>query len=247
MFAVAIAAVIVYAVLTGIVGARLLGLAFRTRALPEIALGISYSLGGMLGWVSIVLGTAFAARAPSVGLALQFFGLFCLSVGHLATALFTWRVFNPDSAWARALFGALLVAAIVEYAHNVGQLGVIFPPPSSFWYWPGAVWRTGTYVWMPFVALRYHRRLRLRLAIGLADPIATNRVLLWGLMGSLMLAASVGVIVATLLGLWTTPAAPALMATLTVLIAIVSGLGLLTFRAPERYLAWVRASAPRVE
>ena len=246
MFAVAIGAVMVYALLTGIVAARLLGLAWRTRALPEIALGTSYALGGMLGWVAIVLGTAFAARAPAAGLALQFFGLFCLSAGHLATALFIWRVFNPDSAWARALFGALLATAIVEYVHNVGQLGVIFPPPSSFWYWPGAVWRTGTYVWMPFVALRYHRRLRLRLAIGLADPVATNRVLLWGIMGTLMLVASVGVIVATLLGLWTTPAAPALMAALTVLIAIVSALGLLTFRAPERYLAWVRAR-PGVE
>jgi hypothetical protein len=247
MFAIAIAAVVVYAVFTGVVGMRLLLLARRTHALPETALGISYTLGGMLGWAAIVVGTAFAERSPTAGLTLQFLGLLCLSAGHLSTALFSWRVFNPDSAWARALFSVLLVTAIVEYFHNVVQLGVIFPPPSSFWYWPGACWRTGTYVWMPFVALRYDRRLHLRLALGLADPVATNRVLLWGLIGVLTLATSVGVIVATLLGLWTSSSAPAVLMITTVSSAIASILGIFAFSPPARYLDWVKARAPRVE
>ena len=247
MFAIAIAAVIVYAILTTAVGARLLVLARRTRALPEITLGISYTLSGMLGWAAIVVGTAFIERAPSAALALQFLGLFCLSAGHLATALFSWRVFNPESAWARALFYALLVAAVVEYFHNVVQLGVIFPPPSSFWYWPGACWRTGTYVWMPFVALRYYRRLRLRLALGLADPVAANRVLLWGLIGLVMLIASVVVIAATLLGLWTSSAAPALAMMTAVSGALASALGILAFRPPARYLTWIESRARKVE
>ena len=64
-------------------------LARRTRALPEVALGVSYALGGMLGWTAIVMGTAVVAEhAPTVALALQFLGLFCLSAGHLSTALF---------------------------------------------------------------------------------------------------------------------------------------------------------------
>ena len=247
MFAIAVVAVIVWAVLTGAVGARLLVLAYRTRALPEITLGVSYVVGGALGWAALLLGKGFEERAPALGFGLQYVGLFCLSAGHLAAALFSWRVFTPDSGLARSLFYAMLLVAVVEYVHNVVLWGNAFPLPSSPWYWPGACWRTATYVWMPFVTLRYHRRLRRRLAVGLADPIATNRVLLWGIIGLLILATSVGVVTASVLGLWWTPAAPALAMVTTVTLAAASGLGLLAFLPPERYLAWVAARAPRVE
>ena len=247
MLAIVLVAAIMYAVLTGAVGARLLILAVRTRALPEVTLGISYILGGMLGWAAIIVGYELVERAPATGHALQYLGLFCLSASHLSVALFSWRVFTPNSTSARVLFFALLLVAAVEYFHNVVLWGVIFPPPTSLWYWPGAVWRTGTYVWMPFVALRYYRRLRLRLTMGLADPVATNRVLLWGLIGLLTLATSVGVIVATLLGLWTTSAAPGLAMLTMVTLAVVSAMGLFAFRPPARYLAWVERRAPGVE
>jgi hypothetical protein len=100
---------------------------------------------------------------------------------------------------------------------------------------------------MPFVALRYYRRLRLRLTMGLADPVATNRVLLWGLIGLLTLANSVGVIAATLLGLWTTSAAPALAMLTMGALTVVAAMGLFAFRPPARYVAWVERRAPRVE
>jgi hypothetical protein len=243
MLAVALAVVLVYAVFTGITGTRLLAIAARTRALPETSLGFSYIVGGMLGWAAVLVGGGIIDRAPEAGRLLNAIGLLCFSAGSLGLGLFCWRVFSPTSAWARGLWLLLFGTLAVDWVHNIIFLGIPFPPTTSFWYYPGMIARTALIVWRPLAALPYYSRLKKRLLLGLADPVATNRVLLWGTAGAVTAVSSIFVVAVTLAGLWTTPArAPIAIATV-LMGALDSALSWLAFVPPRRYVAWVKARA----
>jgi hypothetical protein len=243
--ALALSALIGYAILNGITGARLLWLARRTGELPEAALGISYLCGGMLGWAFLLGGGTVAAQRPELarlGHLLQDVGLFCLSGGTLAAALFSWRVFAPNSRWQAALFYLLVAVLAADYIENVFITGAIFPPVSQLWYWPGAMARLGCFVWMAVAALRYARLLRRRVPLGLADPIVANRVLLWGLAGLMALAAAVVACTASILDAWAAHGPPLFLATIGW--GFVGALlGWLAFLPPKRYLDWVAGKA----
>jgi hypothetical protein len=244
MLTIAISIVLVYAVFTGITGTRLLLLASRTRGLPEATLGISYIVGGMLGWAAVLVGGGIIDRAPLLGRVLNGVGLFCFSGGTLTIALFCWRVFAPTSAWAKAFFLFLSATLLVDWVHNIVFLGTPFPPTDTFWYWPGALGRMVILGWRPFAALPYYARLKKRLALGLADPVATNRVFLWGIAGALTFISSLFVLWVTLAGVWTRPErAPAAMVTVF-LATSDSLLSWLAFVPPKRYVAWIRARSP---
>ena len=49
------------------------------------------------------------------------------------------------------------------------------------WFWLAFVPRMVGMGWASIEAIRHHSKLRLRLNLGLADPVATNRLLLWAL------------------------------------------------------------------
>ena len=240
VLAFALFVVILYAVFTGVTGTRLLLLASRTRALPETSLGITYIVGGMLGWAAVLVGGGIIDRAPEAGRLLNAVGLLCFSAGSLSLGLFCWRVFAPTSLGARGLFFALLLMLIVDWVHNILILGTPFPPTTSFWYWPGMVGRTTLILWRPAAVLPYYARLRKRLALGLADPVATNRVLLWGAAGALSATSSIFVVAVTLADLWVTPARAPIAITTVVLATLDSALSWLAFVPPRRYIAWVK-------
>jgi hypothetical protein len=245
--AVALGIVLVYAAFTGVTGARLLLLASRTRALPEATLGFSCIVGGMLGWAAVLVAGGIGDRAPEVARVLNAMGLFCFSAGTLSLGLFCWRVFSPENPWVAAFYFLLVATLVVDFVHSIVILGVPFPPTTSFWYWPGMLARSAIYAWRPLVALPFYFRLRRRLALGLADPVATNRVLLWGMAGAITCTSTVFVVAVTLAGLWETPAR-SVIAIVTVLAATAdSVLGWLAFVPPRRYLAWIESRFPAPE
>jgi len=243
--ALALSALIGYAVLNGITGGRLLWLARRTHELPETALGISYLGGGMLGWAFLLGGGTLATVRPqlaALGHALQDVGLFCLSGGALAAALFSWRVFAPKSRWQAALFCLLVVTLVADYVQNALLTNVIFPPVQQLWYWPGAMSRLSCFIWMTVAALRYARLLSKRVPLGLADPIVANRVLLWGLAGLMALTAAVIACTASFFDWWTTYAPESFLATIAW--GFVGAVfGWLAFWPPKGYLDWVAKRA----
>lgn len=250
MVAIAVTAVFLYAILTAAVGVRLLWVGYRTRDAPPLLLGACYLFGGVLGWAFIVLGVACQESMPLVARSLGYVGLLCFSGGLLCIARLCWRVFSPRSPWARTLFWLLTVVLLVEYVHNVGITGVPFPPTRSIWWWPGMIGRTAIIAWVPVASLTHHRRLRLRLALGLADPQATNRMLLWGLSGTATFVATVIVVIATLAGPLDAPygesrARPPIIMLVVALAAFSAILSVLAFLPPRRYLAWVEARARR--
>jgi hypothetical protein len=248
MIPIALTATLVYALLTGAVAIRLLALASRTRELPELLLGVAYLLGGVLGFATIIVGTAYQDSAPLLYRILGGVGLFFFSTGHLSVALMCWRVFAPHNRRLAALFWLLAAVLAVDFARNIGVEGSPFPPSGSPWYYPGMVGRTATTVWWVIAALSYHARLRRRLALGLADAPAANRVLLWGLAGVATLAGSIVITVGTVTGPFDLPhhdsaARDVLVMIAVTLVALGAVASWLAFLPPRRYVAWIEARA----
>jgi hypothetical protein len=97
-----------------------------------------------------------------------------------AFLLFVLRVFRPDAAWAKALAGTLALSLWAGLL--VGALGGSFRVDNTgtpaWWFEYAVVW---TYpVWSSLESFRYWRLMRRREALGVADPLVTNRFLLWG-------------------------------------------------------------------
>jgi hypothetical protein len=239
-------AMLLFVVLNAITGIRLLLLAARTRELPELALGIGHLLGGSLGWALVMFGSMLMQlHAPQAGLAVMIAGLFCLNFATVAVGFFSWRVFNPGSRLFAALFGSFVAILAVDFVHNGLMAHEFAPPTNTFWYWPGCLGRAGTWMWMSLVTFRYYRKLRLRLPLGLADPVTANRMFLFFLAASFVVLFAVVVSGASLLDVWSHH--PMLVNSLSSFLGIPSAVcSTLAFVPPRRYTDWIARRAPVV-
>jgi len=165
------------------VGLRLIGLAARTHQLPELAIGAAFLLMGGIGYP-----LTFAARnglgGPENLQAMLALAFAVQNLGCLAMAVATWRTFRPDDS--RALAACGLVGALMAVGWG-GQLatGAFSATPGTSWlYWFDYAGRLLPFVWGAVEAWRYHGMLRRRLALGLADPVVTDRFRLWALSAS---------------------------------------------------------------
>jgi hypothetical protein len=163
------------------VGARLLRLAARTRALPETAIGLALVLAGGFGPALVTAAGALHASSPRASAGCWGFGLLVLNFGATALYLFTWRVFHPRSPWAASavaagivlMFGGLVFQAA---ASGFGRLGLLDPfAYASF------CGRAASFGWASASALREHGIARRRAAFGLVDPQVVDRFRLWGI------------------------------------------------------------------
>src|SRR5690606_851239 len=229
---------------------RLLALARRTRRRPELLLGL-----GILGTAALGYGLLIAASllrgagtTASDGLprALLAAGTILHDAGVTMIVLFVLTVFRPVERWARALAAGALLAL---WGGHVGwELSNAYrsaQPGDAFWWLRSfVVWSYP--LWTMVESYRYYGLLRRRLALGLADPLVTNRFFLWG-------SASLG----TVLAVWSAslgylfsgrPAAAAAwspviqVATATFGVATVTLYGF-TFFAPAWYRRRIAAAA----
>lgn len=238
---------LLFVVLNAITGIRLLWLATRTRELPELALGIGHLLGGSLGWALVMLGYLLMLQlnAPTGGQVLMIAGLFCLNFAVAAIGLFSWRVFNRDSRAVGVLFALFVVVLAIDFVHNGLIAHEFAPPTNTFWYWPGCLARSGVWLWMSLVTFLYYRKLRLRVPLGLADPVTANRMFLFFLGGTFIVGFAIVVTGASLLGVWQRHS--------LLVNAVSSALGIppavcstLAFVPPKRYTDWIARRAPAV-
>jgi hypothetical protein len=169
---------------SALVGVRLLLLARRTREQPELLLG-SAILGtavfgyGVLIAVAIAQGAGPQTATPLV-VGLTGAGRILHAAGVTSFLLFVLRVFHPRETPARALacFAGLLLWGGLLWGAAQGSFRAHNTGSPAWWCEYAVIW---TYpLWLGTDALTYWRRLRRRVAIGLADPLVTNRFALWG-------------------------------------------------------------------
>lgn len=230
------------------VGGKMLLLARRTRRVPELALGLALFLSGGLGGILLFVGQSRAEELGDLALAVRGAGVLCLSTGAIALWCFTWRVFRPQAGWAAALFAVMCAAVVAGFLGEAITGDFATRRFENSWSWLGLSARSLAYLWAGLESLRYHRVMRRRLRLELADPLIVNRFLLWGI-GALAAWGIYGVVLLNIVS-GTADAADAgvfhstVPALVTSLLGCTSGATMgLAFFAPPMYHRWIQARA----
>ena len=135
---------------------------------------------GVLIAAAVVRGAEQTHTIGPLDRALQACGQLLHDAGVTMIVIFVVSTFRPRELWAKAL-AALLIGALWggtlgwELSNRFDSIG----RGNGFWWLEyAAIW---TYpLWTMVESYRYYALMRRRQAIGLADPMVTNRFLLWG-------------------------------------------------------------------
>ena len=226
------------------VGARMLAQWRRTRALPELLLGLGVLGIGPVGFGLVMLAAGAGARQPDAPSLLAGLSALAVGGGASAKAIFNWKIYHPGSrAVAAVAFAAiaLLVVAIVGDALTTGFAPAAWMQPGWMLVRQGV--QIGVLLWGACEALGWWLRMRRRLRIGIADPLVANRFLLWGIGAGM---AGSGSLIGMLVGLaYGRPMSELPLLTLVLsLCGLVSAVALwLAFAAPEWWKLWIRNQA----
>ena len=177
-----LASTILFGLLAGVIGMRLVLLSRRTGGRPELLLGLGVQLTACWGYMVMML--AIVARSAMGGhdhpllTAASIFGWVAHDVGVVCVLLFIRRVFRPDAAWAGPVTWIFAAMLAVGFTGNL-VTGVLFTGVQNLWYWIGFV-PIGSYpLWMSAESIAYGRQMKRRLALGLADPMVADRFRIW--------------------------------------------------------------------
>jgi hypothetical protein len=166
------------------VGVQMLRLASRTGEGPERLLAAMFLFTG----TSFILYDLPAIlNSESLWTPLSFAGRVVYLPAPVLLAVFTNRVFRPESAWAGWMaYGcaALLVVGVGGSAWNGDFEGFSAGSP---WFWAEWTGYTLPFAWAGVEAFTHHRGARRRFRLGLCDALVCNRFMLWGLFGAVQL------------------------------------------------------------
>jgi hypothetical protein len=172
-----------YCVVATMVAIRMLRLAARTGELPELLIGCALLLGGAIGFPSTAMAPLLGASQPDLGLRLGLSGTLGLHLSCFANVLAWYVIFHAGSHRARlaavACTVALFLSLVERSAGSMLLLQAAGGGSYSRSYYASLVVQSAPYLLMAVSGFRYHGRLTRRLAIGLADPVVTNRIWLW--------------------------------------------------------------------
>lgn len=172
---------LIITVVTVTVGARLLLVARRTRMLPELLFAVAF-LGSGLGQAFGQLGMRLIWNdAGEVTTAMNTLCFGGVVIGNLALWLATWRIYRAGDKLAMAFCGLGSVVAVLAFGMRIldGDFVTASPDTRGFALHMGT--RAALLAWTSFESFRYYGLLRRRLALGLAEPMVTNQILLWGI------------------------------------------------------------------
>ena len=171
-----------------VVGFRLIGLACRTRELPETLMGLGLVIVAVIGAPLTGVGRMPGMVGTPFGDALFTAGLGFVQIGTGCFFTFTWQVFRKNST--RAMVAVLLACGALGATWQ-GLVGASVGANMTEVYTHTRPWAMGvvalvaaTFYWTALESLAYHRKLMRRLALGLAQSEIVNRFWLWG-MGAL--------------------------------------------------------------
>ena len=168
-------------------GARLLWVGRRTRRAPEILLGAGSLLVATIS-LPLSVASGFGGDVGDVHVPLWVFSEALTQIGIVCLYAFTQQVFRPHAAWARAVIAiaALLLAICLAGAGR----GLATAAPDTISVVATGKWLlvchfvyAGAFVWSAVEGFQHYRSARRRVALGLADPVVTNRFLLFAIYG----------------------------------------------------------------
>ncbi|MBW1844835.1 MAG: hypothetical protein JRJ05_10875 [Deltaproteobacteria bacterium] len=163
-----------------VVGARLLKLASQTRQVPERLLGALFLFSGA-SYLAYVCPMVFAEEW--LWTPLNFLERVLYLPVPALLAIFTRRVFRPDSRWAAWLVWICIVLPVAGVGASVlgGDWEGYALGNTGFWAeWTGY---TFPFCWAGVEAFSQYATARRRRKHGLCDPVVCNRFLLWGIYG----------------------------------------------------------------
>jgi len=167
------------------VGVRLYRYSRRTGHLPETLLAASFLLW-TLSFAIWDIPYAFVDSEELVPAVYSYGSLLAMVLGSVVFAFFIRAVFRPDARWAIWLVAAIAVgnlAGVVGMAFMGDWEGInLLANP---WYWLEFFGGVAPSAWMGAEGFAQYFKTRRRLKLGLCEPMACNRFLLWGFAGSL--------------------------------------------------------------
>ncbi|MBW2421001.1 MAG: hypothetical protein JRH19_20845 [Deltaproteobacteria bacterium] len=174
--------------MTGIVGLRLLWLAWRSRGQAELLIGTAFTA---LTFVGVpLMGAAGMGRAAAgeIHFVLLTLGLVAVWLGLSCVAVFTSRTFHCEAGWANALACGISGALAFIAWGLVHSLRSAPPEMLSFHaahLWSGLlrVPMIAIFVWSGSAAMHAHLMAERRMTLGLSEPVAVDRLWLWSLVG----------------------------------------------------------------
>jgi hypothetical protein len=228
----------------GGVGVKLLVLARRTRGFPELVVGFSLFILSGVAWPLMLVARA---PVPEAVLRAAFLGAsVAMALGWAGVFLFTWRVFQPNAGWARALAAAGIAAQLA--AGVAGALRALTLPDATALRTPALpglvllLSAQAVYAWTALESFRYRALLRRRIPLGLADPLVADRFGLWGWTG---LCGGGSILPATWASLTGGDPGSQLSHLVVGICGLVSsGVLYLAFLPPAAYVRFVRENAP---
>jgi hypothetical protein len=229
------------------VGLRLVWIGARRNVGPAWSCGLGFTFIALVGQPLQAASGSYTGTLGEINHGLAAAGLLFVTAGLASFFAFTLTVFRRQSRWAWILTCAAILALTVFAFGRIGAMASADRALRAVVV--GAPWSKGIgtismicYAWLGIEGLLEWSKSRKRLALGLADPVVSNRFLMWGLFGT-----STALLSAFLLYLQitTTEGSQSLAGQLAT-----TGFGLvsattvmLAFFPPERYLALVRARA----
>jgi hypothetical protein len=157
-----------------VLGMRLLWLAWRTRQLPELLVGLFFAIIGPFGALRVAVERWDDDRA----LSLAALGELGVMSAMILVCLFTYRTFRRGVLWARVATLLVIFALTISYGIEVGGNAMLadFEPRLIV-----TLPRAACLGWSTYESLRCYRMMRRRISFGLADPVVANRFLLYAL------------------------------------------------------------------
>ena len=230
-----------------LVGLKLLSIAARSRKFPEFAIGVALFTYAALSQPALLASSVLGEEASvDLQMGLAVLRTIAFYVTLLGLSVFTWRVFGAESRWRQVLafgvaFTGLISGGLIIWATWL-KLSAGLPTPTY-----ARVGMMAHYVfafgWVSLESLHYHAMMRKRQALGLADPVVTNRFFVWGAGEGV---ASILVLVLLILTIFRGEISPGdpIVSWFVTLAGLVNTLvWWLTFTPPTAYLQWVREGA----
>ncbi len=165
-----------------VIGLRLLGLARRTRELPELAIGLGYFLIGGIGYPLLIVSNRATDLSVGARLGLLWASLVTTAIATTAIGVFVWRVFRPEARWARAAvwtFPGLSAASLALQASISGMDAALRHQGIGILLY--TFLNSCPIAWAGVESFHYHSLLVRRARLGLADPVVADRMRLWGI------------------------------------------------------------------